>query len=95
MSAMIQRVIAIAAMMVTTVERVKTVVWTALMALWLRAMKTDHHNGTGRSHVTGQVQGTHGGSGMSTRGMSTRGRRSRKEVKSDYKWEEVGAGEWI
>ena len=40
---MIQRVIAIAAMMVTTVERVKAVVWTALMELWLRAVKTDHH----------------------------------------------------
>ena len=24
-------------------ESVKAVVWTALMALWLRAMKTDHH----------------------------------------------------
>ena len=34
---------AIAAMMVTTMERVKAVVWTALMALQLRAMKTDHH----------------------------------------------------
>ena len=42
-SAMVQRVIAIAAMIVTTVERVKAVVWTASIALWLRAMKTDHH----------------------------------------------------
>ena len=46
--------------------------------------------GTGRSHVTGRVQGTHGGSGM-----STKGRRSCKEVKPDYKWQEVGAGAWI
>ena len=45
--------------------------------------------GTGTSHVTGGGQGTHGSSGMTT----TRGRRSGKEVKSNYKWEEVGAGE--
>ena len=39
---MILRVRAIAGMMVTTVERAKAVVWTALMALWLRAMNTDN-----------------------------------------------------
>ena len=40
---MIQRVIAIAAIMVTIVERVMAIVWRALMALWLRVMKTDRH----------------------------------------------------
>ena len=44
--------------------------------------------GTSRSHVTGGAQRTHGGNGM-----STRGRRSGKEVKPDFKWEEVEAGE--
>ena len=47
--------------------------------------------GTGTSHVTGGRQGTHRSSGMSTK----RGRRSGKGVKSNYKWEEVGAGEWL
>ena len=43
MSTMIHGVIAIAATMMTKVERVKAVVWTALMAPWLKVMKIDHH----------------------------------------------------
>ena len=43
-SEMIQKVTVIAAMMVTTVERLKAALWTVLMAFCLRAMKRDHHN---------------------------------------------------
>ena len=77
---MIQRVIALAAMMVTTVERVKGSSVDSIDGTLAEGDENRPPQGSGRSHITGRVKGTHGGNGM-----NTRGRRSGKEVKPDYK----------
>ena len=54
MSTMIQRVIAIAAMIVTTAERVKAVVRTcSIDSIWTEGDENRPPQGTGRSQVVG------------------------------------------